>query len=285
MLSRLFVYIFCLFTAFPAFLHAADNPFSEKQGLTSSQDDFLSVEQAYQPDLTFSNNQWQVTWMLADHYFLYKHGFKNEWLAEGKNTDAGVNLPEGIKKTDEYFGEVEIFYQQVQMPLSAPETGTKPVFLKVTAQGCADAGLCYPPYSVYFAVNVANHSATLVTEEEFNKLNIPSTPGEHIRSSKTPSSSPSATSSVPSTSLLWVLISALLGGLILNLMPCVLPVLSIKIMQLARHPDSPQAHKEGLIYMAGVIFSFVAVAAIMLALRAGGAAIGWGIAGWAWANH
>lgn len=73
--------------------------------------------------------------------------------------------------------------------------------------------------------------------------------------------------------LLPALALALLGGLILNLMPCVFPVLSIKALALVNKGD----HKaEGLAYTAGVLASFAVLAAVLIALRAGGQQVGWG---------
>ncbi|MFM1909272.1 MAG: hypothetical protein RLZZ591_2949 [Pseudomonadota bacterium] len=70
---------------------------------------------------------------------------------------------------------------------------------------------------------------------------------------------------------------ALLGGLILNLMPCVFPVLAIKLMGFAQHADDRRAHRlSGWAYTAGVLLSFVALGALMLALRAAGEQLGWG---------
>lgn len=71
---------------------------------------------------------------------------------------------------------------------------------------------------------------------------------------------------------------AFLGGLILNLMPCVFPVLSIKVLSLVRHAgESPaRLRLHGLAYTAGVLASFLGLAAVLLALKGGGAAIGWG---------
>ena len=71
---------------------------------------------------------------------------------------------------------------------------------------------------------------------------------------------------------------ALLGGVILNLMPCVFPVLSIKVLSLINHAaQSPeQLRRHGLVYTAGVLATFVLLAGALLALRAGGAEIGWG---------
>ena len=71
---------------------------------------------------------------------------------------------------------------------------------------------------------------------------------------------------------------AFLGGLILNLMPCVFPVLGIKVMGFVEHAhgETRAMRLQGAIFAAGVILSFGALAAIMLALRAGGAQLGWG---------
>jgi thiol:disulfide interchange protein/DsbC/DsbD-like thiol-disulfide interchange protein len=80
------------------------------------------------------------------------------------------------------------------------------------------------------------------------------------------------------TSLPVLLLFAILGGLILNLMPCVFPVLSIKaiglVEQAKRHPAAVRA--KGVVFAAGVISSMLCLAAVLLALRAGGEQIGWG---------
>jgi DsbC/DsbD-like thiol-disulfide interchange protein len=77
---------------------------------------------------------------------------------------------------------------------------------------------------------------------------------------------------------LWAaLIGALVGGLILNLMPCVFPVLAIKVLGFARHANDRRAHRiSGFSYTAGVVLSFVALGAAMLGLRSAGESLGWG---------
>ena len=70
---------------------------------------------------------------------------------------------------------------------------------------------------------------------------------------------------------------AFLGGLVLNLMPCVFPVLSMKAAALARHTEHPAAARaEGVAYLVGVVASFVALAAALIAARHAGEAVGWG---------
>jgi len=80
------------------------------------------------------------------------------------------------------------------------------------------------------------------------------------------------------SSLGWALVLGLLGGLILNLMPCVLPVLAIKVFGIADLARAERSHivKHGLAYLAGVLASMAALASVVIVLRAAGTAVGWG---------
>jgi thiol:disulfide interchange protein/DsbC/DsbD-like thiol-disulfide interchange protein len=81
----------------------------------------------------------------------------------------------------------------------------------------------------------------------------------------------------PPITLLAAILGALLGGLILNLMPCVFPVLAIKVMSFAQQGSDAKAHRaSGLAYTVGVVVSFLALGGVMLALRAAGEQLGWG---------
>ncbi len=81
------------------------------------------------------------------------------------------------------------------------------------------------------------------------------------------------------TSLALILLMALLGGLILNLMPCVLPVISIKTIGVIKHGggDPHVVRLSFLLSAAGILFAFLLLAGALVALKAGGAAVGWGI--------
>ena len=86
------------------------------------------------------------------------------------------------------------------------------------------------------------------------------------------------TSTPAAVASLWLsLVFALLGGMLLNLMPCVFPVLSLKVFGFAAHAhDRRGLLAGGLAYTAGVVLSFVALAGLLLSLRAGGEQLGWG---------
>jgi thiol:disulfide interchange protein DsbD len=89
---------------------------------------------------------------------------------------------------------------------------------------------------------------------------------------------PSPTGATTPQSTGSLLLFGFLGGLILNLMPCVFPVLGLKIMGLVRQSGESRARvvRHGLSYTSGVLASFWILAGILLALRAGGAQLGWG---------
>lgn len=76
--------------------------------------------------------------------------------------------------------------------------------------------------------------------------------------------------------LLSALFFAFVAGLILNLMPCVLPVLSLKVLALVKHHHGPERVRHTLAYTAGILFSFGAFALLVTLLQAGGASVGWG---------
>jgi thiol:disulfide interchange protein DsbD len=98
-----------------------------------------------------------------------------------------------------------------------------------------------------------------------------------------PTAVPAATQSAPVQPTGWsswmlAIGAALLGGMILNLMPCVLPVLAIKVLGFSRHSEHSRGSQraQGLAYTLGVVLSFVSLGALMLALRATGEQLGWG---------
>ena len=79
------------------------------------------------------------------------------------------------------------------------------------------------------------------------------------------------------TGLIAALLLAIAGGIVLNLMPCVLPVLSIKVLALVQHSQSPrQMQLQGIAYAAGILASFAIIGGALIGLRSAGAAIGWG---------
>jgi len=221
--------------------------------------EFLPVEEAYQLEVEIvSERELRLYWQIAPDYYLYRHRFAFDLQDDTGGIAVESQLPDGLRKQDEYFGEVEVYYQDVDITLQlARDTGL--ATLTATSQGCADAGLCYPPYKLYFELDFKSGTATPLAsppQRAVAKADSPAAPGT-------------------GGSLPYMLLLAFLGGAILNLMPCVFPVLSLKVLSFARS-TAHDRHLQSWVYTAGVISSFVLVAALLIALQQAGKAIGWG---------
>ncbi|MGK0498656.1 MAG: thiol:disulfide interchange protein DsbD [Oceanicoccus sp.] len=233
----------------------SNDVFSQSNNGLISEDEFLAVEQAYILNAEFIEpGKLRLNWQIADTYYLYRHGFSAKLSHNGNTTNIDLEIPKGLEKQDEYFGQVEVYYHNAELiAANLPRSGQP--LLTVTSQGCADAGLCYPPRSQYFQLDGAQLTVT-----------------EVARSAATQTSN---TPAAASGNLATMLLLAMLGGIILNLMPCVFPVLSLKVLAFANDKQHSQS-THGLAYAAGVILSFIAVAATLISLQAAGEAIGWG---------
>jgi len=102
--------------------------------------------------------------------------------------------------------------------------------------------------------------------------------GDHA-AAQSPSASPASSVAPISASLWQMLLYAFIGGLILNVMPCVLPVIALKILGFVgqAQEDPRQARKLGLVYAVGVLVSFLALAGLVIGIKAAGHTAGWGI--------
>ena len=116
------------------------------RGIDSNETDFLPPDVAFRVAARVDGNLVKVRWVIADGYYLYRS--KIEVKAESPDlVVAAPELPPGVVKTDPYLGTQQIYTQQVEaaVPYSRIDAGAHPLQIKVTYQGCAEAGLCYPP--------------------------------------------------------------------------------------------------------------------------------------------
>jgi thiol:disulfide interchange protein DsbD len=241
-----------IFLVFGANAHSQDFFNATPQSFGDSNPSFLPVEQAYQSDLQWNNDNLLLGWQITEGYYLYRERFQLSASVDGKPAAISNRFEPGKVKQDPYFGETEVYYHNTSIAIS--DIPSQPFTLSITSQGCADAGLCYPPQTQHYRIDPIS--------QLIEKTSAPK------KISPLP-----ATADVPT---LWlILIFAALGGAILNLMPCVFPVLGLKVLSFANaRSGSPASH--GVAYSAGVVLSFVAVAGVLVALQQAGQAIGWG---------
>jgi thiol:disulfide interchange protein DsbD len=112
--------------------------------------EFLKVDEAFIFNSEMTNEGLKLNWKIADGYYLYQERFK----FKPQKTGTIIGQPEfsvkGKEKEDPYFGKVHIFKHQLDvfLPIQLAKDNSD-IEIKVTYQGCADAGLCYPPKHQY----------------------------------------------------------------------------------------------------------------------------------------
>ena len=116
------------------------------RGVESNESDFLPPDVAFRAAARVDGKVIRLRWVIADGYYLYRQ--RMEVKAESPDLVVSQPIfPQGTAKTDPYLGTQEVYFQQVEasVPFSRIDGGAHPIQVKVTYQGCAEAGLCYPP--------------------------------------------------------------------------------------------------------------------------------------------
>ncbi|WP_394234864.1 protein-disulfide reductase DsbD [Pseudomonas anguilliseptica] len=114
--------------------------------------DFLPVREAFKLSLISSSSESvKLRFVAAEGYYLYKHRFVFTSSSEGVSLGQPL-LPPGKAKHDEYFGDVEVYYEVLDVEVPVNNPFNHPFSLHVSYQGCADKGLCYPPETEILAI-------------------------------------------------------------------------------------------------------------------------------------
>ncbi|HDX8644605.1 protein-disulfide reductase DsbD [Aeromonas dhakensis] len=128
----------------------------------SAQPKFLKVDEAFVLESEQQGNRLLLRLHIADDYYLYRHRFS----FQGENlTFEEPVLPAGTDHEDDFFGKTQVYYREVQIPVTLTEAGQQ-ASLKISYQGCTD-GLCYPPTDKRIAVE------PLVAEPPHDQVDVP----------------------------------------------------------------------------------------------------------------
>lgn len=128
----------------------------------SAQPKFLKVDEAFVLESEQQGNRLLLRLRIADDYYLYRHRFS----FQGENlTFEEPVLPAGTDHEDDFFGKTQVYYREVQIPVTLTEAGQQ-ASLKISYQGCTD-GLCYPPTDKRIAVE------PLVAEPPHDQVDAP----------------------------------------------------------------------------------------------------------------
>lgn len=203
----------------------------------SGSSQFVPVDQAFAFDFKQQDRQLALSWQIRPGYYLYRQQIK---LVPQQATLGTLELPEGLSHKDEFFGEVAIFKQQlnVKIPLQQAAKGAS---LSVTYQGCAEAGFCYPPETRVIPLDAVSAAATPSADAptEPAPANLPFSP-------------------------LW----ALLIGIGIAFTPCVLPMyplISAIILGRERPHSSGRILALALVYVQGMALTYTLLGLVVAA--------------------
>jgi len=192
---------------------------------------FLPLEEAFNINLETTSNKKEVNLVLSNEpgYYLYKSKIK---VKTSPLLSIELDLPEGKKKQDEFFGEQEVYYGQVRALISLSNSPSKTQKFIIEYQGCSEEGLCYPP------------SSKIIAYKEFSNNNL-----------NTPSETYSIIDRLSSQNFITTLFGFFFAGILLALTPCVLPMVPILSgIILAANPKKSISYT--LSYVGGISFTY-----------------------------
>ena len=188
---------------------------------------FLPVDEAFRLGADLDSEPARVFWQLEPGYYLYRHRLDFALRRAGDAELGAVTIPDGLRKTDEYFGDVEVYYLDLAVTVALPADLPADALLAVDYQGCADAGLCYPPETRYLVLGGPEAGTILrrLPEDAAQAADArPSTPAEPA----VPVTEESRLAALlGGDDLLLALGLFLLAGIGLAFTPCVLPMVPI----------------------------------------------------------
>jgi len=218
----------------------------------------LPAEQAFRLEaLAQDPHHLLLRWTMPPGYYLYR----DQTALRAPDAPGLALRPAwpagGVPKDDPHFGKVTVYFGRLELPVAVEGDlgGRGRLRVEASFQGCQDGGLCYPlmtrALDVDLGAGAAAGGTPVETAPETRPAGAPAEEG----------------------GLALALLLALAGGLVLNLMPCVLPVLSLKAVGLLESGENPaRLRRHALLYTAGVLASFVALGLAVTGLKAA-----WGV--------
>jgi thioredoxin:protein disulfide reductase len=203
-------------------------------GIANATDDFLTADKAFvlTVEQSLANHaDLQLHWKIAQGYYLYRDRINVTATASG--SQAIMDRPAGERKEDPNFGVMEVYRHTATVTVNAPSAKE----LTVTWQGCADAGLCYPPQTQKIAVGTsaaplsADTALTAMHSGDSDDLATAHTDGFNLAKTSLFTSSGASDSHITQMldeqKLAWTLPLFFLLGIALAFTPCVLPMVPI----------------------------------------------------------
>ncbi|MBU3006231.1 protein-disulfide reductase DsbD, partial [Paraglaciecola arctica] len=217
--------------------------------LFAEEPEFLQVDQAFQFDFAQQGDQLTLSWKVADGYYLYKKQFKTV----AKEAELGAPIfPAAEQVEDEFFGLSDVFRGQLDITYPIV-TSVQDGIVKIRYQGCADAGLCYPPTTKEVYLNQ-------VGTTEIENIKSTTTSSDAVPAEKTVSEQFELASLLSSEQSLVITLLLFLGlGIGLAFTPCVFPmypILSGIVIGQGKSISTSRALTLSFVYVQGMAITY-----------------------------
>lgn len=236
--------------------------------LAPPQQTFLPVDQAFVFDFDQQGSTLFVGWDIAPDYYLYKK--KIEIIAKGANIKVG-DAGTGEIIEDEFFGKTEVFFNSVSV-ISKLSNVTEGAVVKVRYQGCAKAGLCYPPEVISIPLSVIASEQAQGNKPSANTGDTLSALTPSVDSSRNQNNTPTQdlgfTERLASQSLVTNLLIFFAVGVGLAFTPCVFPMFPILSSLIAgqQNLSTKKAFALSFVYIQGMALTYAALGLVVAAL-------------------
>ncbi len=220
---------------------------------------FLPPEQAFKPTLTQDGDTLQIAWQIEPGYYLYRHRFS----AEAGGRELPLELPDGETIEDEYFGRSEIYRQALSMTTRPGNADT----ITLHWQGCADAGLCYPPQQQTFDLppSAAETAETQPTPDATSPApGAPAASGPATAPERKLAQDQQLAAQLAGGHWAWTLAVFFGMGLLLTFTPCVLPMIPILSSLIVGQRKAGESHRTaGFVLSTAFVLPMAAAYAVL----------------------
>ncbi|QQK61527.1 protein-disulfide reductase DsbD [Shewanella sp. LC6] len=241
-------------------LTLSGNAFANNFGFLKSEPELMPVDQAFAFDFKQEGNKVTLNWVIADGYYMYRDKLK--FSVNGAELGT-IDLPKGKPHNDEYFGEQEVYYTYIDIPVGLKQADENST-LSVTFMGCAEGKLCYPPTKrdVSLKAVAANDGQIASSADNANTESVAanaSAKQADIAPAKPITQQDSLSQMLSNDSLLWTLVIFFGLGIGLALTPCVFPmypILSGIIVGQGQKLSTAKAFTLSMAYVQGMAITY-----------------------------
>ncbi|MDX2457165.1 MAG: protein-disulfide reductase DsbD [Gammaproteobacteria bacterium] len=248
------------------------NAFSDNLGLGANDDEFLDPDIAFQADIIeASPTLLVVRWLIAEGYYLYRDKLSIQ-ISDGEGVTAGpIETPAGEVKHDEFFGDVEVFHNEVQarVPLVRTSGNAADISIQLGYQGCAEAGICYPPIKKQIPVTLAAYDPDNLPAATTRPAGTTSDKADMSLNS---TSQDDFARVLKESSLWWAIVFFFGAGVLLAFTACMypmIPILSSIIVGQGQTVTTGKAFLLSLFYVEGMAVTYAIIGVVSAQLGAG----------------